>query len=173
MTPPLSARTTRASHLQGTTKLKIHGLDRADSPSPRHAKPRWQVGYRDQSGHERSAGIFTVPKAAETIRKRVERGLPATLEDGEKKVLWRFGDQQIANLQPPGSTAPVVGRVVVLAIPCLSENVPAELGTAAMATYAIASDGMLLPVSDPGSWRARRCTRSGWQGQPASRQPPA
>ncbi len=160
------------------TAEMIHGLDRADSPSPRHAKPRWQVGYRDQSGHERSAGIFTVPKAAETIRKRVERGLPATLEDGEKKVLWRFGDQQIANLQPPGSTAPVVGRVVVLAIPCLSENVPAELGTAAMATYAIASDGTLLPVSDPGLLASKalhkeRLSRAACQPPAASRQPPA
>jgi hypothetical protein len=76
----------------------------------------------------------------------------STGEDGEKKVVWRFRDQQIANLnlQPRGTVAPVVGRVVVLAIPCLSENVPADLGTAAMATYAVSSDGTLMPVSNPG-----------------------
>jgi hypothetical protein len=51
-----------------------------------------------------------------------------TGEDGEKKVDWRFGDQQIANLQAPGTGAPVIGRIVVLAIPCLSENIPADLG---------------------------------------------
>jgi hypothetical protein len=43
-------------------------------PSPRHPKPRWQVRYQD--GHrERSAGIYHSPKAAEAIRKRIERGL--------------------------------------------------------------------------------------------------
>jgi integrase len=48
-------------------------------PSSRHPKPRWQVRY--QEGHrERSAGIYTTPKAAEVIRKRIERGLPPTLE---------------------------------------------------------------------------------------------
>jgi hypothetical protein len=72
-----------------------------------------------------------------------------TGEDGEKKVVWRFRDQQIANLEPGCTAAPVVGRVVVLAIPCLSENVPAELATATMATYAVSSDGTLKPVSDP------------------------
>src|SRR6266542_3206800 len=41
-------------------------------PSPRHPKPRWQVRYRDGT-RERSAGIYTSPKAAETVRKRVER----------------------------------------------------------------------------------------------------
>jgi hypothetical protein len=48
-------------------------------PSPRHPKPRWQVRYRDGT-RERSAGIYTSPKAAETVRKRVERGLPALVE---------------------------------------------------------------------------------------------
>src|SRR6266511_1709018 len=48
-------------------------------PSPRHPKPRWQVRYQDGS-RERSAGIFNSPKAAETVRKRIDRGLPPTLE---------------------------------------------------------------------------------------------
>jgi hypothetical protein len=73
-----------------------------------------------------------------------------TGEDGEKKVVWRFAEQQIANLEPRGAGAPVIGRVVVLAIPCLSENVPADPGTAATATYEVSSDGTLNPVSDPG-----------------------
>ena len=48
-------------------------------PSPRHPKPRWQVRYQD-GAHERSAGIYQTPKAAEAIRKRLDRGLPPTLE---------------------------------------------------------------------------------------------
>jgi integrase len=48
-------------------------------PSPRHPKPRWQVRYQDGK-HERSAGIFQTPKAADAIRKRIDRGLPPTLE---------------------------------------------------------------------------------------------
>src|SRR6266540_76767 len=61
------------------TAEMLHGLDRASPPSPRHPKPRWQVRYRDGT-RERSAGIYTSPKAAETVRKRVERGLPALVE---------------------------------------------------------------------------------------------
>lgn len=48
-------------------------------PSPRHPKPRWQVRYRD-GRRERSAGIYQTPRAAEAVRKRIERGLPPTLE---------------------------------------------------------------------------------------------
>ena len=44
-------------------------------PSPRHPKPRWQVRYRS-GNHERSAGIYQTPKAAETIRRRIERAFP-------------------------------------------------------------------------------------------------
>ena len=49
-------------------------------PSPRHPKLRWQVRYRDPSGKERSAGIYKTPRAAETARKRIARGLPPVLE---------------------------------------------------------------------------------------------
>jgi hypothetical protein len=48
-------------------------------PSPRHPKPRWQVRYQD-GRHERSAGIYASPRAAGAIRKRIEPGLPPTLE---------------------------------------------------------------------------------------------
>jgi integrase len=48
-------------------------------PSPRHPKPRWQVRYQD-GGRQRSAGIYSTPKAAETARRRIERGLPVSLE---------------------------------------------------------------------------------------------
>jgi hypothetical protein len=50
------------------------------APSARHPRDRWQVRYRDASGKERSAGIYHSPKAAEAIRKRIDRGLPPTLE---------------------------------------------------------------------------------------------
>jgi hypothetical protein len=49
-------------------------------PHPRHPKARWQARYQDGK-RERSAGIYSTPKAAETVRKRVDRGLPPTLED--------------------------------------------------------------------------------------------
>jgi hypothetical protein len=48
-------------------------------PSPRHPKPRWQVRYQD-GRRQRSAGIYHSPKAAESVRKRIERGLPPSLE---------------------------------------------------------------------------------------------
>jgi hypothetical protein len=48
-------------------------------PSPRHPKPRWQVRYRDGT-RERSAGIYTAPKAAVTVRRRIERGLSPLVE---------------------------------------------------------------------------------------------
>jgi hypothetical protein len=50
------------------------------APSARHPRERWQVRYRDPSGKERSAGIYKTPRAAEAARKRIERGLPPTLE---------------------------------------------------------------------------------------------
>jgi hypothetical protein len=50
------------------------------APSARHPRERWQVRYRDQSGKERSAGIYRSPKAAEAVRKRIDRGLPPTLD---------------------------------------------------------------------------------------------
>jgi integrase len=48
-------------------------------PTPRHPKPRWQVRYQD-GRRQRSAGIYNTPGAAEAARKRVDRGLPPTLE---------------------------------------------------------------------------------------------
>src|SRR6266540_1132510 len=60
------------------TAEMLHGLDRASPPSPRHPKPRWQVRYRDGT-RERSAGIYTSPKAAETVRKRIEKRILPTL----------------------------------------------------------------------------------------------
>src|SRR5262245_47702120 len=51
-------------------------------PSPRHPKPRWQIRYRDNTGRGRSAGTYSSPTAAETVRKRIDRGLPPTLEEG-------------------------------------------------------------------------------------------
>ncbi len=68
------------------------------APSARHPRERWQVRYRDPSGNERSAGIYHTPKAAEAVRRRIERGLPAILEllptDGvdAAKAQTMFGD---------------------------------------------------------------------------------
>jgi hypothetical protein len=49
------------------------------APSPRHPKPHWQVHYQEGK-RQRSAGIFRSPEAAERARRRIERGLPPTLE---------------------------------------------------------------------------------------------
>ena len=49
------------------------------APSPRHPKLRWQVRYQD-GRRQRSAGIYNTPGAAEAARKRVDRGLPPTIE---------------------------------------------------------------------------------------------
>lgn len=48
-------------------------------PSPQHPKPRWQVRYQD-GRRQRSAGIYNTPRAAEAVRKRIERGLSPTLD---------------------------------------------------------------------------------------------
>jgi len=50
-----------------------------NSSHPPPSQARWQVRYRD-GRRERSAGIYQTPKAAEAIRKRIERGLPPTLQ---------------------------------------------------------------------------------------------
>lgn len=66
-------------------------------PSPRHPKPRWQVRYQDGKG-QRSAGIYHTPKAAEAVRRRIERGLSPPFEDvtaapvDDTKAQTLFGD---------------------------------------------------------------------------------
>jgi hypothetical protein len=57
----------------------VHGLDRSDSSLASPPKPRWQVRYQDGQ-RQRSAGIYNTPRAAEAVRKQIERGLPPTLE---------------------------------------------------------------------------------------------
>lgn len=51
------------------------------APSARHPRERWQVRYRDDSGQERSAGIYHSAKTAEAVRRRIDRGLPPTLDE--------------------------------------------------------------------------------------------
>ncbi len=43
-------------------------------PSRRHPRERFQVVYRDNSGHQRSGGIYTTRQAAEGVRRRLDRG---------------------------------------------------------------------------------------------------
>src|SRR6266542_522344 len=43
-------------------------------PARRHPRERFQVVYRDNSGHQRSGGIYTTRQAAEGVRRRLDRG---------------------------------------------------------------------------------------------------
>jgi hypothetical protein len=59
----------------------------------------------------------------------------ATQPDGSKKVVWNYATT-IANLRAD-ATDP--GVVVVMAIPCVADNIPAATATAAFANYDITS----------------------------------
>jgi hypothetical protein len=66
---------------------------------------------------------------------------------GSKTVVWPYRSMLVTNLEPaatPGTT--VSAAVVVFAIPCLSDNVPADHATAAIAAYSISSDGTIQPA---------------------------
>jgi len=63
----------------------------------------------------------------------------AASADGKKTVAWAYHGSLHDNLRPKrvgGPTAPA--KVVVMAIPCISDNLPASLNTAATVTYDIA-----------------------------------
>ncbi|MEQ0558437.1 hypothetical protein ABJI51_05100 [Amycolatopsis sp. NEAU-NG30] len=63
-----------------------------------------------------------------------------TTPDGAKSVAWSYHGSLLKNLRPGrpgGASAPA--RVVVMAIPCIADNLPADVTTAAVATYDIAS----------------------------------
>jgi integrase len=64
-------------------------------PSPRHPKPRWQVRYQE-GRRQRSAGIYNNPKAAEAVRKRIDRGVPIEADPTDAvdatKLQTLFGD---------------------------------------------------------------------------------
>lgn len=69
-----------------------------------------------------------------------DRNPGATSADGSKTVAWTYHESLLNQLNPNragGATSPAY--VVVMAIPCISDNIPAEADTAAVATYDIAS----------------------------------
>jgi hypothetical protein len=68
-------------------------------PSPRHPRPRWKVVYRDDTGSQRSAGIYPTEPAAKAARRRLDRGqCSETATDtpdeatNQQKSLALFGD---------------------------------------------------------------------------------
>ncbi|MFD2080437.1 hypothetical protein [Actinopolymorpha cephalotaxi] len=61
----------------------------------------------------------------------------ATSADGAKTVDWAYHESLLKNLRSRRPHAPA--RVVVMAIPCISDNLQADVKTAAIATYDIAS----------------------------------
>jgi hypothetical protein len=63
----------------------------------------------------------------------------ATDARGNKTVAWAYHRQLLDNLDPGAPTAQRPAIVVVMAIPCLSDNIPAATHTAALAAYAIGS----------------------------------
>jgi hypothetical protein len=71
--------------------------------------------------------------------KTVDNNPGATDAGGKKTVAWTFHQQLLANLDPGQPTAQRPAIVVVMAIPCLADNIPAATSTAALAAYAISS----------------------------------
>jgi hypothetical protein len=73
----------------------------------------------------------------------------ATDASGSKTVVWPFRSALVTNLKPSTRpNTPVTADVVVFAIPCLSDNVPADRTNAALAAYTISSDGTVTPARD-------------------------
>lgn len=63
----------------------------------------------------------------------------ATDAGGTKTVAWTYHEQLLANIPQSASATPGPAVVVVMAIPCLADNVPAKTNTAAIAAYDIGS----------------------------------
>jgi integrase len=66
---------------------------------PRHPRKRWQVIYRDDTGSQRSAGIYLTEPAAKAAKRRLDRGQHnepdpdiSTEVTQQQKVLTLFGD---------------------------------------------------------------------------------
>ena len=55
--------------------------------------------------------------------------------DGRKSVSWDYKDTLVSQLKPSGGGRASLGHVVIMAIPCLAVNIPANTDTAAIVTY--------------------------------------
>jgi hypothetical protein len=79
-------------------------------------------------------------------------GIPAdnpgeTLPDGSKSVEWPYQSSLQEQLQPPTGRKGSGGHVVVMAVACLADNIPAPTDTAATAGYQVPSTGPPTPSS--------------------------
>jgi hypothetical protein len=77
----------------------------------------------------------------------------ATQPNGSKKIVW--DDTALLANRRTDPTGP--GVVVIMAVPCLTDNIPADTRTAAFANYDVtsASTPQKVDVSPPGVDRAR------------------
>lgn len=65
-----------------------------------------------------------------------------TSPDGGKSAEWGYASTLLPQFQPPpGKAGVALGHVVILAIPCLADNIPAPLSTAAVAGYRLSKNG--------------------------------
>lgn len=71
----------------------------------------------------------------------------ATDAGGTKTVAWTYHEQLLANIPRSDAATPRPAVVVVMAIPCLSDNFPAKPSTAAIAAYDIGSAAEPIEVS--------------------------
>ena len=82
----------------------------------------------------------------------------STQPDGSKKVVWTHDEY----LRPEAAGRPAV--VVVMAIPCLTDNIPADVDTAAITAYDVGSGSAPVPSdTDPRGFDERQLARAACQ----------
>ncbi|OLZ51124.1 hypothetical protein BS329_17950 [Amycolatopsis coloradensis] len=106
-------------------------------------------GFLDEDGYHQ---IFSLSKPAADN--------PGTTVNGGKSVVWTYKETLLKNLRPNRAKAPAL--VVVMAVPCISANLPAEPTLAGTATYDIASSREPRPQPaltgfDPGRLARAAC----------------
>ncbi len=109
--------------------------------------------------------IYTPPALCSAPASALQNpGIAAA--NGSKRVAWRYHATLVDNLRPaPPGGQPVSGKVVVLAVACLADNVPADALTDDTVVYAISSTGQLtrLDVDPPEGMDRDRFARTACQ----------
>jgi hypothetical protein len=67
--------------------------------------------------------------------------------DGTKSVEWTYGSSLQSQLHPAANQPGTSGHVVILAVACLADNIPAKTSTAAIAGYKLSQAGPPLSSS--------------------------
>jgi hypothetical protein len=72
-----------------------------------------------------------------------------TTPSGSKSVTWDYTDTLVSELQPSvNSDSGSPGNVVIMAIPCIAPNIPAQTNTAAVSGYRLSGTNPPLATSD-------------------------